>query len=180
MRIISTLSTVLASVALAAVGMPTAAQQQAQQPQRPQVVAQFDDTMVRYLLADISATYQVEQLTDGSYVYRATAEGEINFTLAPRACTPEAGCRGLMLIAIFTDLRSPNLTQLDAFVNSFNDRNPTAKLIRGPDGTVALQAYINASFGISYLNAQAQFLVFGENIVATSRALAAFEQQQAG
>lgn len=177
MRITSVLSSVFASLALAIALSPVAGQQPTQQPQRPGVVSQFDDTMIRYLLADIRATHRVERASDGSTVYRASAEGQINFTLAPQACSQETGCRGLMLIAIFNDLRAPDPTRLDAFVNSFNDRNPTAKLIRGPNGIVALQAYINASFGISYRNAQAQMLVFGENIVQTSRALAAFEQQ---
>lgn len=180
MRIISTLLTAFAGFALAVGSIPVHAQQQAQQPQRPQVVNQFDDTMVRYLLADIQANYQVEQASDGSYVYRASAEGDMNFTLAPRACTPEAGCLGLMMIAIFTGLQVSNSAQFETMLHNFNDRNPTAKLIRGPNGIVALQAYMNSAYGISYRNAQSQLLVFGQNIVKTSQALAAFEQQQAG
>lgn len=175
MRILPALSTVLATLMLAAVGVPASAQQ-AQQPQRPQFVTQFDDTTIRYLLADIQATYQVEQASDGSNVYRATAEGQINFTLAQRACATETGCPGLMLIALFTNLQVSDATRLDAFIHQFNDQNPTAKLIRGPRNVVALQAYINASYGITYRNAQSQLLVFGENIVTTSRALANFER----
>ncbi|MHA7818572.1 MAG: hypothetical protein ACX930_02870 [Erythrobacter sp.] len=177
MRIISTLSTVLATLALATMGAPTLAQQQVQQPQRPQVVAQFNDTMVRYLLADIQATHRVEPGNDGFSIYRATTGEGINFTLAPRACSADVGCQGLMLLAVFSDLRSPDSPRLDTFIHIFNDRNPTAKLIRGPNGIILLQGYINAAFGISYRNAQAQLLVFGQNIVKTSQALAAFEQQ---
>lgn len=153
-----------------------APQQQAQQ-QRPQVVSQFDDQTVRYLLTDVQATWRVEQGADGLPVYRASAEGGLNFTLAPRACTAEGTCFGLMMIAIFNGVNVTNPAQLDPFLNRFNDANPTVKVLRSPNGTVALQGYINATYGISYRNAQAQFLQFGENIVATSRALAALEQQ---
>lgn len=178
MRKSSRISTLLATMALAITGMPAVAQQQ--QPQRPQVVSQFDDTMVRYLLADVQATYRTEQASDGSSVYRASAEGGINFTLAQRSCAPETGCLGLMLIAIFTDVPIRDPARFDAFVHAFNDQNPTAKMIRSPDGVVAIQSYINAAYGISYRNAQVQFVVFGQNIVQASRALAAFEQQQGG
>ena len=50
--------------------------------------------------------------------------------------------------------------------------------MRNPQGVVAMQAYINASFGISYRNLQAQVLVFGDNIVDASAALGQLSQAQ--
>ena len=174
MRNTSILSTILATCALA-LAAPVAAQQQQQQPQRPQVVTQFDDLTIRYLLADIQATYTVENDSQGQPTYRASAEGGFNFVLAPRACTPEQGCVGLVLIALFTDINAPSPAALDAFINRFNDQFPTAKVIRNGQGMVALQSYINTAYGSNYRNVQAQFLVFGENISSLSRALVALE-----
>lgn len=184
MHIFQMVSNGLAATALT-IGVPAVSQQQAPpqqgqaqqaQQQRPQVVTQFDDTTVRYLLADVQANWRVEQGADGAPVYRANAGEGLNFTLAPRACSPEGTCVGLMMIAVFENVDLSDPAGLDALLNSFNDSNPTAKVLRSPQGVVALQGYVNAAYGISYRNAQAQFLQFGENIVAVSRALAAFEQ----
>ena len=167
----------LAALASLASPIPLAAQQQTpQQPQAPQVVTRFDDQTLRFLLQDIQATWRYEQVSDGSTVYRASAEGDINFTLAPRACSPEGGCTGLMVIALFQGVNAPSAAQLDAFINQFNDLHPTAKVLRSPEGTVALQTYVNAAYGVSYRNVQEQFLVFGQNISILSQALTRFEQ----
>lgn len=163
----------LAALALTFATAPAIAQQQ--QPQRPQVVTQFDDLTVRYLLADVQATYTVEQDNAGQLTYRASTEGGINFVLAPRSCTAEQGCLGLVLIAVFTDVNAPSTAALDTFINQFNDRFPTAKVMRGGQGMVALQGYINAAYGTSYRNVQAQLLVFGEDISNLSRALLELE-----
>ena len=171
MRKFSFVSTILATCALA-LSAPASAQQQ---PQRPQVVSQFDDLTIRYLLADIQATYTVEQDAEGQATYRASAEGGFNFVLAPRACTPEQGCVGLVLIALFTDVRTPSGPALDSFINQYNDRYPTAKIMRNGQGMIALQSYINVAYGSSYRNVQAQLLVFGENISNLSRTLVAME-----
>ncbi len=171
MRKFSFLSTILATFALA-LSAPASAQQQ---PQRPQAVSQFDELTIRYLLADIQATYTVEQDAEGQATYRASAEGGFNFVLAPRACTPEQGCVGLVLIALFTDVRTPSGPALDSFINQYNDRYPTAKIMRNGQGMIALQSYINVAYGSSYRNVQAQLLVFGENISNLSRTLVAME-----
>lgn len=172
MRKFSFVSTILATCALA-LSAPASAQQQ--QPQRPQAVSQFDELTIRYLLADIQATYTVEQDAEGQATYRASAEGGFNFVLAPRACTPEQGCVGLVLIALFTDVRTPSGPALDSFINQYNDRYPTAKIMRNGQGMIALQSYINVAYGSSYRNVQAQLLVFGENISNLSRTLVAME-----
>lgn len=175
MRMTSILSTLGATLAMA-LAAPLAAQQQApQQPQRPQAITQFDDLTIRYLLADVQATYTVEQDNEGQRTYRASAEGGFNFVLAPRACTPETGCVGLVLIALFNDVNVPSTVSLDDFLNRYNDRYPTAKVLRNDQGMIALQGYINAAYGTSYRNVQAQFLVFGEDISNLSRALVALE-----
>jgi hypothetical protein len=170
---ISKSSCAIAAVAIALGAVPALAQQQ---PQRPQVVTQFDDATVSNLLQDVRATWQIDYNDQGEANYRASAEGDINFTLSPRACSPETGCLGLMMIAIYTGVSAPSAVELDAFINRVNDRDATAKIYRMPDGTVVLQEYVNAAYGISYLNAQAQLLVFGEDLVAVSRALATFER----
>ena len=172
MRIASIIPIGLAAITLGAAPHPVAAQQQIQ---RPQVVTQFDDQTVRFLLADIAATWRVEQGVGGATVYRVNAEGELNFTLAPRACSPEGVCTGLMMVAIFSGVDASDPARLDGFINRFNDTNPTAKLIRDQRGVVAIQAYINTAYGISFSNAQAQFLEFGQNIVLASRALGEFQ-----
>lgn len=160
--------------ALSAATMPVSAQQAAAQ-NRPQVVTEFDAPTITRLLTDIQADWRIEANAQGEINYRASAEGGLNFTLAPRACSPETGCLGLMVLAVFTGVDTSNQAQIDAFLNDLNDQSATAKVYRSGDGIVILQAYINSSYGISYANAQAQLLIFGQNIVAVSGALSDFE-----
>ncbi len=147
-------------------------------PERPQVVSRFDEQTVRYLLEDVQANWQVERSPDGGLTYRASAPGGLNFVAAPRSCGTEVGCVGLVLVALFDDVQVDDAARLDAFINGHNDKFPTAKVMRDAQGMIALQAYINAAYGISYRNAQAQLLVFGQDISALARALAEFEQSQ--
>jgi hypothetical protein len=130
------------------------------------------------LLLDVQATWQVEQPQGGLPNYRASAEGGISFTVSPRACSPEQGCLGLLLIAVFTGVDASNLLALDGYINTINDRSPTAKVFRTDEGVVLLQAYINSAYGISYANAQAQILVFGQDINMMREALAAFQESR--
>lgn len=155
---------------------PAMAQQQ--QTGAPQVISQFDDLTLRVLLNDMQANWTVERGPDGNLIYRAVSDGDLNFTLAPTACRAGEGCTALILIAVFSDLEVANAAQLDAFLHSFNDRNPSAKVVRSENGLIVLQSYVNAIGGISYRNLQAQMLIFGENIIATSRALLFFDQSQ--
>lgn len=180
MRFIAKLSTVLAALVLS---LPLSAQQQpAQQQQaaRPQVVTQFDNQTIAYLLADMRASAQVMQDPNGGVTYRAVTEDGINLTLAPRACNDQGVCTALMMVVVFDGLNVRNYAQLDALINQYNDRNPTAKVLRSPQGVVALQGYIDAAYGISYRNAQAQMLQFGQDLAAVGRALVAFERSQQG
>lgn len=156
---------------------PTAAQQQ-QQPQRPQAVNRFEDITIRTLLQDVGTTVQVLPGENTVTRYRASTENGISFTAFPASCSEEAGCVGLVLVAIFGEVEVPAGQSLDTFLHRFNDANPTAKVFRGPQGNVVLQAYINAANVISYANAQSQLLVFGQDIVRTSRALNAFQNGQ--
>lgn len=169
MRIYSLISIGIA--ALAAMASPVSAQQSA----APQVVTQFDNATITRLLTDIQATSRIELNDQGEANYRASAEGGLNFTLAPRACSAETGCMGLMLLGVFTGVDTSNQAAIDAFLNDLNDQSATAKVYRSGDGVVILQGYINAAYGISYANAQAQLLIFGQNIVSVSQALSAFE-----
>ena len=175
---IKAITAALAAGVLAFSSTAALAQQQAQQqaPQRPQFVTQFDNTIVTMLLQDVQATWQVEAAPDGNLNYRAQADGGLNFTLAPRSCTPEAGCLGLMMLAVFTGVNAQNPAQLDALLARLNDSSATIKVFRDPQGIVILQSYANAAGGITYRNAQAQLLLFGDDIVTVSRALAQFEQ----
>lgn len=150
--------------------------QQQTQPQRPQFVTEFDHRIVTYLLDDVRASWQAEPSNDGHTVYRASAEGAINFTLSPRACSPEGECSSLLMLAVFTGVNAPSMAQLDTFLNRLNDTSPSIKAFRNEQGVVVLQAYANAAGGITYRNAQAQLLVFGQDIVTVSQALAQFEQ----
>jgi len=165
-----------AFAALAMFAVPVSAQQQQPAGQAPQVVSQFDEATITRLLRDVQATWRTETNAQGEINYRASAEGEINFTLAPRACSPQTGCLGLMMIAVYTGIDTSNPAQLAAFLHDLNDRSATAKVYRSNGGVVILQAYINSSYGISYANAQAQLLVFGQNIVAVSQELAGLER----
>ncbi|WP_299192999.1 YbjN domain-containing protein [uncultured Erythrobacter sp.] len=185
-----TLAAAIATLVLTLGALPGAAQAQATQTvqpqpsqpapqtQRPQFVTQFDDATVTYLLQDIRATWQTEASIDGHTNYRANAEGGLNFTLSPRACSQETGCLGLMMLAVYTGVNASSLAELDVFLNRLNDTSISVKVFRNGDGIVVLQAYINAAGGITYRNAQSEFLVFGENIVAVSQALAQFERQR--
>ncbi len=172
MRNVSSLAAIIATltIMLTAITSPALAQQAA-----PQVVTQFDDPTISRLLTDVQATWRIEMNEQGEANYRASAEGGLNFTLAPRACSPETGCLGLMALAVYTGIDTSNTAQLDALLNDLNDRSATAKVYRSSGGVVILQAYINSSYGISYANAQSQLLVFGQNIVSISQALAGFE-----
>ena len=174
MQILKSLSAAFVASVLAISSTPAVAQQQA--PERPQIITQFDQLMVTYLLQDVQATWTVETDAQGNTNYRASAEGGINFTLAPRACSEQSGCLGMMMLAVFTGVNAPSMTELDAFLNRLNDTSGTIKVFRNAQGVVVLQEYMNAAGGISYRNAQAQLYVFGEDIVAVSRALAQFER----
>ena len=154
-----------------------AAAQQAQGP-APQVVSQFDDLTIRYLLADMQVEWTVERGETGDLVYRAIGSGNMNFMLMPAACRPGEGCVGLVLMAVFTGLQPNNVGQLDAYLHQFNDTYPSAKLIRTASGPIILQGFINATGGVSYRNVQAVVGDFLENIGTAGRALASFEQSQ--
>jgi len=177
MNILTKISAALLAGVIAITANPAIAQQaqQTQPPPRPEFVTQFDNTMVTYLLQDVQATWQVEQLEDGNVNYRAQAAGGLNFTLAPRACSEQTGCVGLLMLAIYTGVNASNGAQFDAFLHRLNDSSATIKVFRNPNGVVILQGYINAAGGITYRNTQAQLLLFGEDIVTVSRALAQFE-----
>lgn len=167
---------ILTAAAAISLSAPASAQQAS--PPRPQAVTQFDDQTIRYLLEDVQATWQVERAADGGLNYRASAEGGINFVAAPRACDEQGQCLGLVLVAVYTGIQVNDPARLDAFVNQYNDQYPTAKVMRNAQGVVALQAYVNAAFGTSYRNVQAQLLVFGQDISNLARALTAFEQRR--
>lgn len=179
MLIRSIISTSLAALALAVTSAPAAAQQAPAQTQaqsaRPDWVGRFDDQLMRMLMQDLRASWTVEQSAEGLTTYRASAEGGINFVAVPRSCEDQNGCVGLVVIALFNDVNVNNAARLDAFINAFNDRQPTAKVMRDPQGMVALQAYINAANGITYRNLLAQMVVFGQNITTLSRALIELE-----
>ena len=141
-----------------------------------QVVTQFNDSTISRLLLDVQATWNVEAGPEGQKVFRAQADGGIAFTLSPRACSAEAGCAGLLLIAVFTGSNANKLGELDQLIHRYNDLNPNGKVYRMGDGTVVLQGYINAVYGVSYPNAQAQLLVFGQEIVKVRETLNAFSE----
>lgn len=158
----------LAGILCAAV--PATAQNQ------PVVVTQFNDSTISRLLLDVQANFEIEASADGGKVFRASADGGLAFTLSPRACSPETGCVGLLMIAIFTRNDDRSLIDLDTVLNRYNDLNPNGKVYRTADGTVVLQGYINAVYGVSYANAQAQLLVFGQEIGKVREQLGAFSQ----
>lgn len=151
-----------------------AAPAQAQTQNQPQVVTQFNDSTVSRLLLDVQASFNIEAGPGGEKIFRASAGQNTNFTVSPRACTAEAGCVGLLLVATFARSDSRSLAELDTLLNQHNDLNSNAKIYRMPDGTVVLQSYINAVRGISYANAQAQILVFGREIGKARQALTEF------
>jgi len=159
---------------------PLAAQNEGSQRQAaaPQMVTQFDAATVSRLLLDVSATWQTEPSVDGHTNYRASAAGGLNFTVSPRACSEQYGCLGLMMLAVYTDVSAPNMAALDTFLNQLNDTSTSVKVFRNAGGIIVLQAYINAAGGITYRNAQSELLIFGQDIVAVSQAIAQFEQQQ--
>ncbi|MEM6857284.1 MAG: hypothetical protein AAF559_05385 [Pseudomonadota bacterium] len=169
------------ALALAATTMVAGAAQ-AQTPAQPQapssgrnaVVSQFNSSTIARLLLSVQADFEVEAGANGQTVYRASAEGGLAFTLAPQACAPEAGCVGLLMIAVFTRNDSRSEAELDTLIHTYNDLNPTGKAYRTANGSVVLQGYINAAYGISYGNAQAQLLVFGQEIVKLRQALEDF------
>lgn len=159
----------------AALAAPLSAQQAppAGTQQSAPAITQFDDAIISRLLLDGQTTWRIEGGPDGRPVYRVSAQGGLRFTVQPQACSEQTGCVGLVMVATFVDTRGRNLSELDGVLNSFNDRNSSAKAYRTPDGVVLHQSYINAAFGISYANARAQMLVFGRNVVALRQALSA-------
>jgi hypothetical protein len=161
---------------VSALAFGIALQAPAQAQNQPQVVTQFNDSTISRLLLDVQANFNIESGPNGEKVYRAQADGGIAFTLSPRACAEESGCVGLLLIAVFTRSDSRNLGELDALLNRYNDLNPNGKVYRMEDGTVVLQGYINSAYGVSYANAQAQLLLFGQEIVRVRQTLTAFSE----
>ena len=157
---------------------PAIAQQQPAPSQQTVLVTGFDDAVITQLLRDVQATWQVEAGPQNVVNYTASAEGGLNFVLSPRSCDREGRCVGLVMLALFDGLRVRDVAQLDTVLHRFNDLDATAKVYRAGRDTVLLQGYINAAYGISYDNARAQLLVFGQDIVSTSRTLTAFEQTQ--
>ncbi|MEO9462796.1 MAG: YbjN domain-containing protein [Marinomonas sp.] len=166
----NTLKVLGAAAALTLAGMSNAVAAQGQ----PQVVTQFDDATIARLLLDVQASWQVEAGTNGRSIYRASADGGIAFTVMPRACDERLTCRSLMVLTPFTRSDKRSLAQLDAFISAFNDQTPSGKAYRMQDGTVVLQSYLNAAGGISFANARAQMLVYGQNLVKLREGLAAF------
>lgn len=141
-----------------------------------QVVTQFDDATISRLLLDVQATWRIDAGAQGRSVYRASADGGIAFTLSPGGCGAETGCTGIVLIATFARNDARSLTELDQLLNFYNDANPTAKVYRTGDGVVILQSYVNAVNGVSYANARAQMLVFGQEIGKLRQTLTAFSE----
>ncbi len=144
---------------------------------QPQVVIQFDAPTVSRLLLDVQATWQVEQDGNGGTVYRAQAGETLAFALSPRACSAEQGCVGLLMLATFTRNDERSRSEIDEFLNVFNNLNANSKAVRAGDQAIVLQGYINSVYGISYANAQAQLLVFGQEIEKMRRELTAFSVQ---
>lgn len=161
---------------VSALAFGIAFQAPAQAQNQPQVVAQFNDATISRLLLDVQANFNIEAGPDGAKIFRAQADGGIAFTLSPRACSAETGCVGLLLIAVYTRSDSRNLGELDVLLHRYNDLNPNAKVYRMDDGTVILQGYINAAYGVSYANAQAQLLVFGQEITKVRQTLTDFSE----
>lgn len=128
------------------------------------VIARFDDSTISRLLLDVEAQFQIEPGAEGVNVYRARAGEGIAFTVSPRACSEQNGCAGLLLIAVFTLDPGSVPEDLDQQLHRYNDVNPNAKVYRAESNVLVLQGYINSAFGISYRNAQAQLLVFGQEI----------------
>lgn len=149
---------------------PTPAHAQSQQP----TVTQFNDATIARLLLEVQANFNIEAGPQGEKVYRASAEGGIAFTLSARECGAETGCSGLLLVAVFTGSDASRLGELDRLLHRYNDLNPGGKVYRTDDGAVVLQAYITALHGISYPNARAQLLRFGDEIVKVRETLNAF------
>ena len=143
--------------------------------EKPVVVSRFDTPTISHLLRDVQTTWTVEQAPDGQAIYRVRADGGVAFTATPRACNPETRCVGLLLIAVFTRGDGRTLAELDNFLSNYNDNNPNGKVYRVQDGkAVVLQGYINAANGISYANAQAQLLVFGQELAKIRSQLTEF------
>ncbi|WP_298467010.1 hypothetical protein [uncultured Erythrobacter sp.] len=168
MKIIGGLLGLLCAVSLLA----APAQAQSQQ----QVVTQFNDSTISRLLLDVGTSWDIEGGPNGEKIYRVSADGGVNFTLSPRACAAETGCAGLLMIAVFTRNDQRSLGELDQLLNRYNDLNPNGKVYRVEDGTVVLQGYINAIYGVSYANAQAQILVFGQELGKLRNELTAFSE----
>ena len=148
----------------------------AQAQSQQQVVTQFNDSTISRLLLDVGTSWNIEGGPEGQKVYRVSAEGGVNFTLSPRACAAETGCVGLLLVAVFTRNDQRSLGELDQLLNRYNDVNPNGKAYRIEDGTVVLQGYINAVYGVSYANAQAQILVFGQELGKLRNELTVFSE----
>ncbi|MEL7197342.1 MAG: hypothetical protein AAGL10_03415 [Pseudomonadota bacterium] len=139
----------------------------------PPIIVQFDDATIARLLLAVEANWQTQAGAEGRVVYRANAQGGINFTLVPRACSEEQGCLALVVLANFTGVQVENASVLDNFVHRFNDANPSAKVYRIGENGIVLQAYINSAQGISFANAQAQLLVFGQDLIVLREELTA-------
>lgn len=143
--------------------------------EKPVVVSRFDNSTIPHLLRDVQTTWTVEQGADGQAIYRVKADGGVAFTVTPRACSAERRCVGLLLIAVFTRGDGRTLADLDNFLSNYNDNNPNGKVYRVQDGeAVVLQGYINAANGIRYANAQAQLLVFGQELAKIRAQLTEF------
>ncbi len=149
----------------------------AQAQTQQQVVTQFDAATISRLLLDVQANWQVEQGANGETIYRAQAGEGLAFALTPRACSAEQGCLGLLMVATFTRSDERSLAEIDEFINQYNNLNANSKAVRAGNEAVVLQSYINSAFGISYANAQAQLLVFGQEIQKMRSELTTFSAQ---
>lgn len=160
------------AAALLAAGAAPAAHAQDQRT----IIARFDDSTISRLLLDVEAQFQIEPGAEGANVYRARAGEGIAFTVSPRACSAQNGCAGLLLIAVFTLDPGAVPQDLDQRLHRYNDVNPNAKVYRADSNAIVLQGYINSAFGISYRNAQAQLLVFGQEIGKLRDALGSMDE----
>ncbi len=177
-RFLSVLTALGASLAMQPATVLAQGQPQAQAaPQNPQVVTQFDAATISRLLLDVQTTWQVETDANGGTVYRAQAGNGLSFALSPRACTPQQGCVGLLMLATFVREDARPRAEVDDFINEYNNLSPSSKAVRAGDQAIVLQGYVNSSYGISYANAQAQLLVFGQEIQKMRASLTEFSAQ---
>ncbi|MXO59121.1 hypothetical protein GRI89_06155 [Altererythrobacter salegens] len=151
---------VLATLALAGTSLPLASATAQSSYQTSRLLKTIDEAALVATLESMGVEHGTDKGTDGSTLYTIDYQNGFKAFSYFRAC--EDGCKGLVLIGVFSPPENMTPNQLRDTVREFNDRYPAAKLYVAESGDTYSQSYVIFDEGITMGNLKAQLEVFGD------------------